>query len=467
MLFSSITFLFDFLPAVLVLYFILPGRMRNAVLLATSLFFYFYGEPRYLLLMLFSSLVDYTAGLLIDRYRGSPGARWALVGSICCNLGILGFFKYADFFLENLNALTGASFSLLYIPLPIGVSFFTFQTMSYSIDVYRGEAPVQRNLLRFATYVSLFPQLVAGPIVRYQTVAEEMEHRRADADDIALGVRRFVLGLGKKVLIANLMGELNAALLGAAVPSVLGGWLSALAYTLQIYFDFSGYSDMAIGLGSLFGFHFLENFDHPLVSKSITEFWRRWHISLGVWFREYLYLPLGGNRVGRGKWVRNLLIVWFATGFWHGASWNYVLWGLLFGLLLALEKLALLRRLEQFPGWAQHLYTLFFVLLSFVLFQHEDLAVAAAQLRGMFGLAGLPLLSAEALYYLKSYAVLLAAACVGATALPQQLALWAAERRQDKEGAPLPEAIALAVLLLVCTAYLADASFNPFLYFRF
>lgn len=334
MLFSSITFLYGFLPLTLALYFLAPKSWRNGVLLAASLLFYFFGEPIYVSLLLISSISDFCWSLLIEKHRDQPKrTRFYLIASIVINLGLLGFFKYTDFFIGTVNDLLGTSIPLTGVPLPIGISFFTFQTMSYTIDVYRGRASAQRNLATFATFVCLFPQLIAGPIVRYTDVAAELESRKSTLEGVALGLRRFAFGLGKKVLLANAMGELCTAFRDAQSQSVLFFWLYAVAFSLQIYFDFSGYSDMAIGLGRIFGFQFPENFNYPFISKSITEFWRRWHMTLGSWFRDYVYIPLGGNRCSKAKWLRNLAVVWLLTGLWHGASWNFVLWGALFGVL--------------------------------------------------------------------------------------------------------------------------------------
>ena len=464
MLFSSITFLYLFLPIVLILYYIVPSiRWRNAVLMLSSLVFYFAGEPVYTVLLILSSLSDYAHSLYIERHRGTKKAKIALISSIVINLGMLGFFKYADFFIGVVNGIAGTEIPLLKVPLPIGISFFTFQTMSYTIDVYRGEVRAQRNLATLATYVCLFPQLVAGPIVRYSTVAEELDTRTHSAEKAALGLRRFVIGLAKKVLIANAMGELCALYRGATEPSVLYAWIYAIAYTLQIYFDFSGYSDMAIGLGKFFGFNFLENFNYPYISRSVTEFWRRWHMSLSSWFRDYVYIPLGGNRVPRWKHIRNILVVWFLTGFWHGAAWNFLLWGGFFGIVLLLEKFVWGKWLEKAPSALRWVYTMLLVILSFVLFNANGLSGALTDIRHLFG--GLPLSSAEALYQLRNYAVLLIAAIIGATPLVKRGAQWLHDR--CPKLMIVVEPVILAALLLVVTGYLVDGSFNPFLYFRF
>ena len=467
MLFSSIPFLFYFLPVVLAVYFAVPRKYKNIVLLISSLFFYAYGEPKYVFLLIFSSLMDYGISLVIDRNRGTAKARYALICSVVVNLLILGFFKYSDFIISNINALFKTGIPLLHLPLPLGISFYTFQTMSYTIDVYRNDAKVQKNPFDFAAYVSLFPQLVAGPIVRYQTIADQMTDREHSLDDFARGVTRFVFGLGKKVLIANTLGELNKIALSSSSQSVLMYWLAIIAFMLQIYFDFSGYSDMAIGLSWVFGFHILENFNYPFISRSISEFWQRWHISMGTWFREYIYIPLGGNRVSQAKWVRNIAVVWFCTGLWHGAAWNFIAWGIYFGILLAVEKLYILDWLPKIPRFLQHLYTLFIVTVSFVIFHLESVPGIVGHLKGMFGLAAVPLLNAESLYYLDSYKVALLVALIGATPLPKQLIQMAKDSIHLEKVMAVLQPLCVVSLMFVVTAYLVDASSNPFLYFRF
>lgn len=464
MLFSSLTFLYAFLPLTLLCYFLVPKGLRNAVLLAASLVFYAFGEPVYVVLLLISSVSDFIWSLLIEKHRDRPGlAKGFLIGSLAVNLGLLGFFKYADFLLGTVNSLFGTGFPLPGVPLPIGISFYTFQTMSYTIDVYRGRARAQRNLLTFATFVCLFPQLIAGPIVRYTDVASELSDRRIGLEDAAAGLRRFVVGLGKKVLLANGMGELCAAFRSSAAPSILFYWVYAIAFMLQIYFDFSGYSDMAIGLGRVLGFRFPENFDYPYVSRSITEFWRRWHMSMGGWFRDYVYIPLGGNRVGKGKWLRNLAVAWFLTGLWHGADWNFILWGVGFGVILMLEKVLYGRFLERLPNAFRHLYVLLLVLISFVVFNADGLAGAVSDLGGLFGLNGLPGCTGETVYFLKSYAALLILCVIAALPLGKRLY----QRVQDAGVTAVLEPLAMIVLLAAVTASLVDGSFNPFLYFRF
>ena len=465
MLFSSLSFLYYFLPCVLIIYFLAPKKLKNSVLLLSSLFFYAWGEPKYVLLMLLAILCGYLFALLIERYRGRRLSRLFLILSVSLSAAMLGFFKYADFFIQNFNAVTGLSLPLLRIALPIGISFYTFQLISYTVDVYRG-VPAQRSFIDLAAYISLFPQLIAGPIVRYSQIAEQLSSRRHSLDKAALGIRRFILGLGKKVLIANAMGQLCQIFSASQDKSVLFFWLYAIANMLHIYFDFSGYSDMAIGLGKLFGFDFPENFNYPYISRSVTEFWRRWHISLGSWFRDYVYIPMGGNRVSRPRWLLNLLTVWLLTGFWHGAAWNFIVWGLFFAVFLILEKLWLLKRLEKAPVLGRF-YVLFTVMLSFIIFSAENMGQALSSLSSLFGAGGLPLLSAEFLYYLKSYAVLLLIAVVGATPLPRLLLQRLGIRPGGEKLRNLLEVPALLLILALSTAYLVDGSFNPFLYFRF
>ncbi len=466
MIFSSIPFLYYFLPIVLILYFAVPKCLKNTVLLVASLVFYGWGEPTYVFLMIGTILLGYIFGLLIERFAGKKAAKVCLVLSVASSLAGLAFFKYADFFIQNFNAVTGLSVPFLRLALPIGISFYTFQILSYTVDVYRGHVAAQKNPLHLATYVALFPQLIAGPIVRYKDIQEQLTGRTHSFDKAASGIRRFIIGLAKKVLIANSLGELCQSFMQSSELSVLYYWLFVFAYMLQIYYDFSGYSDMAIGLGRLFGFEFMENFNYPFISKSISEFWRRWHISLGSWFRDYVYIPLGGNRVKRGRFLFNIFIVWFLTGFWHGAAWNFVLWGLYFGVLLTLEKFFFVRRLEKHPI-AGHVYVLFYVAVSFMIFAGENLGQAVSNVGGLFGVGGLPVLSSECVYQAKNYGFLLLISCIGATSLPKMLK----DKLDQKTGfAPVLYAIELFVLVglvLGVTGYLADGSFNPFLYFRF
>ena len=461
MLFSSIPFLYYFLPMVLAVYFLAPRKAKNTVLLVSSLIFYGWGEPKLLFLMVFTIVLFYFCGLAIGA---RPSARWKkawLLVSVVISLALLGIFKYADFFIGSFNTLTGLSIPLLRLTLPVGISFYTFQSLSYTMDVYRGSVPPQKNLLSFGAYVSMFPQLIDGPIVRYADIDRELEERTHSWEGFSLGMGRFLVGLGKKVILADNFALLMKLFRESDEKSVLFYWLYAVAFTLNIYFDFSGYSDMAIGLGRMFGFHFPENFNYPYLSKSITEFWRRWHMTLGSWFRDYVYIPMGGNRVRRGRWVWNILTVWMLTGLWHGAAWNFVLWGLFFGIFLMIEKW--LPGLQKLPNALRHGYVMLAVIFSFVLFNANSLSQAAGDMAGMLGLGGLPLISAPAVYYLKSYGLLFLLGILGATPLVKTLARKAA----DTKAACVLEPLVLAALLLVCTAYLVDGSFSPFLYFRF
>ena len=463
MLFSSIPFLFYFLPCVLLVYFLVPPKGRNAVLLAASLFFYGWGEPKFLLFMVFSIVQGYVFARLIERGRGK---KLFLALSLAVSFALLAYCKYADFFLENFNAVTGLSLPLLKIALPIGISFYTFQIASYEIDVYRGDVAAQQNFIDFAAYVAMFPQLIAGPIVRYRDIAPQLKERTHSLEAAASGASRFAAGLAKKVILANVLAQLVSAYKASAEQTVLYAWLYAAAFTLQIYFDFSGYSDMAIGLGRVFGFTFPENFAYPYISKSITEFWRRWHISLGTWFRDYLYIPLGGSRCSRARHIFNILVVWMATGFWHGAAWNFIFWGLFYAVLLIAEKFFLLPVLKR-GSVLPHAYALLAVMLGFVLFDASSMRDAVYRLGALFGAGAAPGLGTEALYMLRSYGVVLALAILGATPLP------ALAFKKARETKPLAPVLAVAAplstlaLLALCTAFLVDGSFNPFLYFRF
>ena len=461
MLFSSISFLYYFLPGVLLVYFLMPWKGKNAVLLLASLIFYGWGEPKLLGLMVFTILLFYGCGLAIGKARKQKFKRLWLIVSVVISLLLLGLFKYADFFIGSFNAATGLSVPLLKLALPVGISFYTFQCLSYTIDVYRGSVAPQKNVISFGAYVSLFPQLIAGPIVRYVDVARELESRTHSWENFRLGLRRFLVGLGKKVILADNFALLAKLFRESGEPSVLFYWMYAVAFTLNIYFDFSGYSDMAIGMGRILGFHFIENFNYPYLSKSVAEFWRRWHMSLGSWFRDYVYIPLGGNRVKPARWVFNILVVWLLTGLWHGAAWNFVLWGLLFAFLLLLERV--LPGLKKLPGALQHGYVLLAVVLSFVLFNAESMTQAGQDFAGLFGLGGLPLVTTETLYYLRSFALLFLAGFVGATPAVKQCA----QRISLTRAGGVLELLPMAGLLLVCTAYLVDGSFSPFLYFRF
>ena len=462
MLFSSLTFLYYFLPAVLLCYFIAPKSWRNAVLLVFSLIFYAWGEPKYVFLMMFTILSGYTLGILTEKHKGSSKAKLFLTLAIVIELGMLAIFKYTDFFISGFGAATGLPVKLLKIALPVGISFYTFQILSYNVDVYRGEVPAQRSLVKLACYVTMFPQLIAGPIVRYSHIEKQLDNRTCSFDMAASGIRRFVVGLAKKVIIANSMGALCDAFQGSSEQTVLFFWLYAIAYSLQIYYDFSAYSDMAIGLGKILGFEFMENFNYPYVAKSITEFWRRWHISLGSWFRDYVYIPLGGNRVSKLKWFRNIFVVWLLTGMWHGAAWNFIVWGLYFGVLLVIEKLWLLKRIEKIPV-VSHVYVLFLVMISFVIFNASSMQDAVRCIGGLFGSGTTAFAGAESLYYLRSYWVLLVMAVVGATPIVKNFFSGLAK---IKAVAAAEIAVSIALVLL-CSAYLVDGSFNPFLYFRF
>ena len=456
MLFSSIEFLYYFLPVVLLGYFLLPKALRNGWLLMVSLFFYAWGEPKLISVMLASIVLNWLWGIGIGRAKSTGWKRIFLVLSCITCLGLLGWFKYADFAIENFNAIFGTSVPLLKLVLPIGISFYSFQILSYSIDVYRGRAEVQYDIIDFGCYVVLFPQLIAGPIVRYVDVQRELKERQTTPEDFRLGLRRFLFGLGKKVLIANQLGQFIELFRSSGEKSLLFYWLYAVGFCLHIYFDFSGYSDMAIGLGRIFGFRFPENFNYPFLSASVQEFWRRWHMTLGGWFRDYLYIPLGGSRVSRLKWLRNVLFVWMFTGLWHGAAWNFVLWGLMFAALLLMEKFV---DVTRWPKAVRHGYVLLVIAVSFVIFNAADLSQAGSDLAGMFGLGGVPLVTAETLYYLRSYAGVFVLGLIGATPWPKKLAL--------KRDMPMADAAVMAALLLLCTASLVDGSFNPFLYFRF
>mgnify|MGYP004627978305 CR=1 FL=1 len=465
MLFSSITFLYCFLPCVLLVYFVVPDRLKNFTLLAASLIFYGWGEPKYLVFMLLSVTQSYIAALLVERFRGKKLAKLALALSAVASLGLLAYCKYADFFIENFNAVTGLSVPLLKVALPVGISFYTFQILSYVVDVYRGDVPAQRNFIDLAMYIAMFPQLIAGPIVRYSDIAGSLKNRKTTLADASEGIRRFSIGLAKKILLANSAALLVSEFKAYNEKTVLFYWLYALAYMLHIYFDFSGYSDMAIGLGRIFGFRFSENFNYPYISASITEFWRRWHISLGGWFRDYLYIPLGGNRVKPFRHVINILVVWAATGLWHGASWNFVLWGLLYAALLLFEKYVLHPKIRF--AVPMHIYTLLFVMLGFILFDSASVADALTSFKALFGFGGIPAANTASLYYLKSNIVLLVVAVIGATPLPKLLYEKIGLRKLGGKILAVVTPLATLASVAICTAYLIDGSFNPFVYFRF
>ena len=469
MVFSSLYFLFLYFPIVLITYYVTPLKWRNAVLLVFNLIFYGWGEPVYILLMIFTIVLDYFAGLIVHRCKqrdNDKGARWAVAVSLVLNLAILFFFKYWDLVANTFQHI-GIPMPVLNLTLPIGISFYTFQTMTYPVDIYRGDADIPKNLVSFGTFVTLFPQLIAGPIIKYKELADQMEHRTHSPEQFASGVQIFTIGLAKKVLLANCIGRLWDVYLATpgAELTTLGAWLGIVAFSLQLYFDFSGYSDMAVGMGRMMGFEFLANFNYPYLAKSATEFWRRWHISLGSWFRDYVYIPLGGSRVGKARWVRNLVIVWGLTGLWHGAAWNFVAWGLYFAAFLLLEKLFLGRWLKRVPVLG-HVYVLLAALFSFVLFDAASVPAALGTAGGLLGLGGLPLWDSGALYYLRSYAPVLALAAVGSTPLPAALCRRIAAGRAGRVLDAL-EPAALLALLAVCTAFLVSGSANPFLYFRF
>ncbi|MEG2353204.1 MAG: MBOAT family O-acyltransferase [Clostridium sp.] len=468
MVFSNLLFLTIFLPLTIILYYIAPKGLRNSVLFFVSLIFYAWGEPIYVVIMLFSTLVDYTHGLLVEKFKDTPKkAKLVVISSMIINLSLLGFFKYTDFFINNMNLLFGSNIPLLNLALPIGISFYTFQTMSYTIDVYRGDAKAQRNIISFGAYVSLFPQLIAGPIVRYKTIADQLDSRHETIDGFAEGIDRFIMGLGKKVLLANSIGLLwnEISIKSYGELTVVAAWLGIIAFTFQIYFDFSGYSDMAIGLGKMFGFTFLENFNYPYVSRSITEFWRRWHISLGTWFREYVYIPLGGNRGGKFKFYRNIIIVWFLTGFWHGSNWNFIFWGLYFGVILIIEKRFLLKYLENGSRVICHIYTMFLVIIGWVLFSFDNLVNLKKYLMAMFGIGDIGFINSEAVYYLYTNGILFIVLIIASTPFIKNIS-----KKIKEENIKLYcvlKNIIMVVIIFVSVAYLVDATYNPFLYFRF
>lgn len=467
MLFSSIPFLFYFLPITLIVYAIAPRRLKNASLVLFSLIFYAWGEPKYVLLMLITILVGYVFGLLIDhRKKQEKKAGIVFAVSVVCVLASLAFFKYADFAVSTVNAVGHASFKLPNIALPIGISFYSFQLISYLADVYRGTEAVQKNFIDLAAYIAFFPQLIAGPIVRYGDIALQLRERTHSREKIAKGARRFIFGLSKKILVANMLAELCAVFHASTDQTILFAWLYAVAFSLQIYFDFSGYSDMAIGLGSIFGFDFPENFNYPFISANITEFWRRWHMTLGSWFRDYVYIPLGGNRVPRWKHLRNILVVWALTGLWHGANWNFVCWGLYYGLWLLLEKFFLGRYLKK-NRVVSHIYTILLTLIGFVIFDATGMGEAVKTIGSMFGIGAHGLSSAECVYYFRSYARVLVIALVGATPLPKSLASRFSQTEWGEKALLILEPVLLILLVVLCTSCLVDGSFNPFLYFRF
>ena len=465
MLFSSISFLFYFLPAIILLYFLVPFKFKNAVLLLFSLFFYAWGGVKYALFMIIAIVMGYIFGLLIEKLRGKVWSKVILTIAVASIISFMLYFKYMDFFIENINAIFGSSIPLLKIVLPIGISFYTFQIISYVVDVYRGEK-AQKNPINLAAYVAMFPQLIAGPIVRYADVARELEHRTHSIELASAGIRRFILGLAKKVLIANSMYDLSELAYAATEKTVLLYWVYGISIMLYIYFDFSGYSDMAIGLGKIFGFNFLENFNYPFISKSVTEFWRRWHMSLGSWFRDYLYIPLGGNRVPKWRWFINIFAVWLFTGFWHGASWNFIIWGLFFGVLLVIEKFWTYKFFDK-SKIVGRVYILLAAIVSFMVFQLPTMGEAFTFIGGLFGAGGIPFASAETLYHLANYSILLVLAIVGSTPVVKTLAAKFSASKRFGKVANILEPVMLVALLAIVTAFLVDSSSNPFLYFRF
>ncbi len=466
MLFSSIPFMYYFLPCVLLLYVAAPRCLKNSVILVSSLVFYAWGEPKYVILMAITIAIGYLSGLLIEKAKTKTWKRVHLIWAVGICLAFLGYFKYANFFVANFSALTGISVDMLKIALPIGISFYTFQIVSYIIDVYRADVAAQKNIINFAAYVTMFPQLIAGPIVRYADIAVQFETRKHTLSGVSLGIRRFMVGFGKKILIANTLGELCDIFKATDDKTVMFYWLYAVAFALHIYFDFSGYSDMAIGIGKILGFDFIENFDHPFVSASITEFWRRWHMSLGSWFRDYVYIPLGGNRVPKWRWFVNIFVVWGLTGFWHGAEWNFILWGLYFAVLLVIEKLWLLKKLNKMKV-LNHVYVMFLVLISFVIFNASNVTEAFRYVGGMFGIGATGFVSDEFFYYLRSYGPMLVLGIIGSTPLVKNVCTRLATNEKTAKVVNILEPVVLAALLVVCTAFLVDGSFNPFLYFRF
>ena len=465
MLFTSISFLYYFLPALIIIYFITPKKYKNIILLIASLIFYFYGEPKYVFLMILEIIIAYIGAILIDKYKNQ--SKNILITTLFIHVFLLIIFKYTDFIIQTINEISNANIKLLNIALPIGISFYTFQIISYVIDVYNGKAKVQHNIINLATYVSLFPQLVAGPIVRYQTVEKELDDRVHSFNNFAYGIRRFSIGLAKKVLIANALGELCNKAFALNETTVIFYWIFGISYMLQLYFDFSAYSDMAIGLGRIFGFHFPENFNYPYISKSITEFWRRWHISLSTWFKDYVYIPLGGNRDGKYKQIRNILIVWLLTGIWHGANWTFLIWGLLFGIILIIEKIFLNKFMEKLPSFIRRLYVLFIVMILFVIFNSDNMSVALTNIKGLFGMNGEVFINDYTLHYLKSYLPLLIIALFGSTPFIKILIDKLRKNKYVNNIINILEPILIVMILFVVTSYLIDNSYNPFLYFRF
>lgn len=468
MIFSSLLFIFIFLPSTLIIYYLSPKKFKNLVLLISSLIFYGWGEPLYILIMLFSTVFDYINGLMIDKYRKNKHvSRAVFLLSIIVNLRILGFFKYYGFLINNINDLFNLSIKIKQLPLPVGISFYTFQTMSYVIDVYLEKVEVQKSIISFGTYVTMFPQLVAGPIVKYGDIDKQINNRKESFLLLTQGIERFIIGLSKKVLLANGIGVLWNIIKVTPLKelSVLSSWIGIMAFTFQIYFDFSGYSDMAIGLGKMFGFDIMENFNYPYISASVTEFWRRWHISLGLWFKEYVYIPLGGNRKGKLKQFRNLFVVWFLTGFWHGANWNFITWGLYFGIFICLEKEFLLKFLNNKPKFIGHIYTLIVVMIGWVLFELENTGQALSYIKTMFGLGKVPFINSSLKYYLSTNWILIIFLIICSTPIPKKL--FKKLRARNSICISIILSVFMLILLMLCVAYLVNETYNPFLYFRF
>ena len=465
MLFTSISFLYYFLPSLIIIYFITPKKYKNIILLIASLLFYFYGEPKYVFLMIIEIIIAYIGAILIDKYKNQ--SKNILIITLFIHIFLLIIFKYTDFLIQTINDIAKTNINLLNIALPIGISFYTFQIISYIIDVYNGKVKVQKNIIKLATYVSLFPQLIAGPIVRYQTVEKELDKRTHNFNNFSYGIRRFSIGLAKKVLIANALGELCTKASIIDEKTIILYWIFAISYMLQLYFDFSAYSDMAIGLGRIFGFHFSENFNYPYISKSITEFWHRWHISLSTWFKDYVYIPLGGNRVTKQKQIRNILIVWLLTGIWHGANWTFLIWGLLFGIILIIEKLWLNKLMEKLPSFIRRIYVLFIVMILFIIFNSDNISTSLINIKGLFGMNKEAFINDYTLHYLKSYSLILIIALIGSTPFIKISIDKLRKNKYINNILNILEPILIIIILIIVTSYLIDNSYNPFLYFRF
>ena len=462
MVFTSINFLYYFLPTVLILYFIVPKKYKNLLLLISSLLFYFYGEPKYIILMIIEIVLAYFEARLIEKYKSKE----IFIFSIFIHILLLCIFKYTNFLITNINGIFNTNISLLNIVLPIGISFYTFQIISYLVDVYKEKVKAQKNFISLATYVSLFPQLIAGPIVRYETINDELDNRKQTFNDFSSGISRFIIGLSKKVLIANILGELCNIFILSSEKTILFYWIYGISYSLQIYFDFSAYSDMAIGLGRMFGFHFMENFDYPYISKSITEFWRRWHISLSSWFKDYVYIPLGGSREGTFKLIRNILIVWLLTGLWHGSEWTFVIWGMFIGILLVIEKLLLNKYIEKLPSIVRRIYTLFIIMISFIIFSGSNINESFNNIIGLFNFSN-PFINKFTIHYLKDYGLVLIIAIFLSTPILKNTIIKLKENKKINNIINILDIIVLLILLIIVTSYLIDSSYNPFLYFRF